>query len=105
MTIIQSLSAINAYPLSSDVLTNIAESRGLDSSIDITLEIRSSASYNLAKSDVMLWLADAPDVSQGDIDYSFTDDQRARLRSDAKALASHYGEHKPSIYGYKGHRL
>jgi len=105
MTIIQSLSAINAYPLSSNVLTNIAESRGLDSTIDITTEIRATDAYNLAKSDVLIWLSNAPDVTQEGIDYSFTDAQRVKLRNDASYLASKYGDPLGTIYGYKGHRV
>lgn len=63
--------------------------------------------YKKAVADVLMWLSNAPDVSQGGQSYSMTDDQRKQLRMRAMAIYQETGDdtRKQTIYGYKGSRL
>lgn len=103
-TIVESLRALNAYPIPTQALVSIAEGRGL-SPYDNVFDIKN---YTLATADVYMWLSNAPDVSQGGQSYSFTDEQRKFFRQQAKAIYESTGEAaatKTTIYGYKGTRL
>lgn len=107
--VIDTLKGINAYPVPLRTLVETAEKRGLDLDGEATAEILKGKAYNLARADLFLWLSLAPDISQGGQSFSFTDEQRTRLRNQAKAL---YAEFEPDgaasqkpIYGYKGSRL
>ena len=107
--VIDTLKGINAYPVPLRTLVETAEKRGLDLDGEATAEVLKGKAYNLARADLFLWLSFAPDISQGGQSFSFTDEQRTRLRNQAKAL---YAEIEPDgsasqkpIYGYKGSRL
>ena len=108
MTIIESLRSISGYPVPLQTLQGAAENRELEASTEATQEVMLSDKYKLAKADVLMWLSQAPDVSQGGQSYSFSDDQRMRLRNWANTL---YAECKDAtdkpkpLYGYKGSRL
>ncbi|MBQ2364711.1 MAG: hypothetical protein II288_03995 [Alistipes sp.] len=103
-TIVESLRALNAYPIPVATLVSIAEGRGLspdEQEGDIT-------AYELATADVYMWLSYAPDVTQGGQSYSFSDEQRKRFRQEASAIIIANGGRaasKSTIYGYKGSRL
>lgn len=106
---LEALKGVNAYPVPLRTLFETAGKRGLDLDKEATADILKGRAYNLAKADILLWLSFAPDISQGGQSFSFTDEQRTRLRSQAKAL---YAEFDPDgsdaqkpIYGYKGSRL
>lgn len=107
-TVLESLKGINAYPIPLRTLVDTAEYRGLDVTAEASREVMQTAAYKLAQADLLLWLALAPEVTQGGQSYGFTDEQRVQFRSRANQL---YGEcqeasDKPkSIYGYKGSRL
>lgn len=111
MTVLQALKSISVYPLPLRTLEEAAERRGLDLTADATQAILSSAAYNLAMADVLVWLVGAPDVSQGGQSYSFTDEQRTRMLSRANALLAKYATDADAetstgvVYGYKGNRL
>lgn len=103
-TIVESLKALNAYPIPMTTLVSIAEGRGL-SPYENVFDIKK---YTLASADVYMWLSNAPDVSQGGQSFSFTDEQRKFLRQQANAIYEAEGEikvAKTTIYGYKGTRL
>lgn len=100
---------LNAYPVPQSFIDATSIARGLDLSSEATQETLRSKPYNLVRADVYMWLSEAPDISQGGQSFSFTDEQRARLRSEAKSL---YAEFEPDgsvaqkpMYGYKGSRL
>lgn len=107
MTVLDSLRAINGYPLSLLSLELAARSRGLDPEAEATKEMLGSKGYRLAKADVLMMLADAPDVTQEGISYSFTDEQRDSFRMSASIIynESGEGERGHAVYGYKGDRL
>lgn len=106
-TVIEALKGINAYPIPLRSIVDVAEYRGLDLNGEATQEVMQTEAFKLSQADILLWLSLAPDVSQGGQSYSFTDEQRVRLRNRANALYNEYdmsGKQKP-IYGYKGSRL
>lgn len=106
---IELLKGVTAYPIPLRTLLEAAEKRGLNLDGEATAEVIKGKAYNLARADLFLWLSFAPDISQGGQSFSFSDEQRSRLRNQAKAL---YAEFEPDgsasqkpIYGYKGSRL
>lgn len=107
MTVLDSLRSISGYPLSAFALEMAAVSRGLDPDAEITKEIIESDVFRLAKADVLMMLADAPDVTQEGISYSFTDEQRNSFRMSASVIYGECGDDTASstLYGYKGDRL
>lgn len=108
MTILECLKGINAYPVPQRTLSEIALRRGLSLDAEATQEELTGTAYMLAQADLLLWLSNAPDVSQGGQSYSFSEDQRTQLRRRATALAEQYAEASRTAnktYGYKGSRL
>lgn len=107
MTVLDSLRAINGYPLSLLSLELAARGRNLDPGAEVTKEVLGSKGYRLAKADVLMMLADAPDVTQEGITYSFTDEQRGSFRKSASVIYNENGERErgAAVYGYKGDRL
>lgn len=108
-TILESLKSVNAYPIPLRSLVETAEGRGLTLSDEATKEVMTSRAYRLAVADLLLWLAIAPDITQGGQSYSFTDEQRKLLRSRATAVYGEFDENVAGVggvaYGYKGSRL
>ena len=104
-TVYDTLKSLSAYPIPSDVLKDMAGRRGVDASLEATPERCATPAFQLAKADALMWLSNAPNISQGGISYSFSEDQRMSLR---RQSADIYLEHraadrpKKSIYGYKG---
>lgn len=107
MTVLDSLRSISGYPLSASALEMAAISRGLDIREEVTKDVAASDAYRLAKADVLMMLADAPDVTQEGISYSFTDEQRNSFRMSASVIYGECGDDTAgfTIYGYKGDRL
>ncbi len=109
ITVLESLKAINRYPVPSAFYMGVMVARGIEEDAEADADILTSAAYNLAKADVLIWLSNAPDISQGGQTYGFTDEQRTLMRNEAYTLYKDYGEGgantpKPT-YGYKGSRL
>lgn len=107
-TVLETLKGVNAYPVPLRTLVETAELRGLSLKEAASQEVMVGKVYKLAKADLLLWLALAPNITQGGQSFSFTDEQRQQFRNQAKALYDECGEvsaaTKP-IYGYKGSRL
>lgn len=106
-TLLSSLQAINAYPVPQSFIETAAASRGLDLSAEITQEALKSREYRLAYADLLMWLSEAPNVSQGGQSYSFNEDQRLKLRNKALDIYDELGEDDApkTTFGYKGSRL
>lgn len=109
VTIADALRGINAYPIPKRTLVGCATARGILLSEGATQEELRSKAYRLTCADLLVWLSQAPDVSQGGQTYSFSDEQRKALRSQASAIYSDLGEvdtmsAKPK-FGYKGTNL
>lgn len=107
MTILESLKSLSGYPLSRLSVENIAEELGLSADGEVTAEVRSSAAFKRAKARVYLLLAEAPDVSQGGITYSFSDEDKKLFRQQAQALLEEVGDDSPvgDDYGWMGEDL
>lgn len=108
-TVLEALKGVNAYPVPMRTLAETAERRGVDLTAEATREVLLGKPYKLVTADLLLWLSLAPNVSQGGQSYSFSDEQRTKLRNQAKALFDECGDEtsaaaKP-VYGYKGSRL
>ncbi|MCM1168901.1 MAG: hypothetical protein NC324_03090 [Bacteroides sp.] len=86
----------------------MAEGRGIALDGEATAEVLHGKAFRLASADLLLWIALAPNISQGGQSFSFTDEQRLRLRQQAQAA---YDELEPedeaagTVYGYKGDSL
>lgn len=106
LTILEALKGINPYPLSAATLNTVAAVRGLTLTAEATTAALNTSAYRLAKADVLIALSEAPDITQGGISYSFTDEQRKDFRDEANAIYDELGDERPKTkYGYKGSRL
>lgn len=108
MTILFSLKSLSGYPISQLSLENIIEEEGMTATQEITAAIRQSKPYKRAKAQVYLLLAEAPDVSQGGISYSFSDEDKKHFRTLAQALLDEIGDDTSFIgdnYGWQGEDL
>lgn len=105
------LRGISRYPIAESYLNEVALRRGLDLDAVATKELVDGAGYSLAKADLLVWLAKAPDTSQGGQSYSFSSDERREMLKSAKSIYRASGELLPYelgdavTYGYKGSRL
>lgn len=108
-SLLDSLKAVNAYPIPLRTLDETAVRRGVFLTAEATQEALLDKAYNLAKADLLLWLSYAPNISQGGQSYSFSEEQRKQLKNEAYALYNEFEEDesaKPTaVYGYKGSRL
>ena len=107
MTILQSLKSLSAYPIPSATITNIAEGLGLAVSAEATSGVRKSGEYKRAQAQVYLFLVEAPNVSQGGVSFSFTDEERRQFRLRAEKLLEEVGDEDNLLgdYGYMGSDL
>ena len=107
-TVLEALRGINSYPIPLRTIKEVAERRVVDIYSETTLSMLKSREFNLCRADLLLWLSYAPNVTQGGQSYSFTDEQRLRMRNMAQQLYDELeeGEGLPkTVYGYKGKRL
>lgn len=107
MNVAQSLRSLSAYPVPSATLYDIAEGLGLSADAELTPEARQSREFRLAQAKVYIFLSEAPDVTQNGVSFSFTDDDRKRLRSRGEAMLEEMGD-SPAFgadYGYQGEDL
>ena len=93
MNTLQFLKTINPYPIPNPTLEAIALRAGVeDAKGDITAQEVNNTPVRRATALVYLALADAPDVSQGRISYSFTDSQREFFKKRAASTLSDIGD-------------
>lgn len=108
MTILNSLKSLNGYPIPQLSLENIIEEVGLSATQERTPAVRDGAPFKRAKARVYLLLAEAPDVSQGGISYSFSDEDKKHFRSLAQSLLEEVGDDASMFsddYGWMGEDL
>lgn len=104
------LRGLTRYPIPTETLEGIAIKRGVDLKGDSLLSV-GGVGLDLAAADLLLWLSNAPDISQGGENYSFDADTRKDLRKRADGIYAKNGEKvsegssKGTVYGYKGSRL
>jgi len=107
-SVLESLKAVNAYPIPLRTLVEVGEARALTLNSEASQDVLRSAAFKLATADLLLWLSLAPNIAQGGQNYSFSDEQRQQFRNRANALYDEFEDdaEKPKpIYGYKGSRL
>jgi len=106
-TILEALRGINSYPIPLRTINEVAERRGVDLNEETTVDILQGRAFNLSRADLLLWLSYAPNVTQGGQSYSFSDEQRMRMRGMAHQIYDEMEEEGPpkTLYGYKGKRL
>lgn len=104
--IIDCIKGISAYPIPQRTIEESAVRRGLDTEATATAAMLTSSSYRLVKADMMMWVAAAPNISQGGQYYSITDSMRNSLKNEAAAIYEEEGEPMTEgTYGYKGEFL
>lgn len=112
MTLLESLLALHAYPLDPEAVCLRVAGRGLPPEEDYSLSVASASAYQLARADVLMLLALAPNVSQEGISYTLPEEARKALRDEAERIyRTHlpptdplYPKKKPR-YGYRGELL
>ena len=106
-TVLEALRGINSYPIPLRTINEVAERRGVDLNEETTVGILQSREFNLSRADLLLWLSYAPNVTQGGQSYSFSDEQRMRMRGMAHQIYDEMDEAglPKTLYGYKGKRL
>lgn len=109
MTIRDALKGISGYPIPQVAIDTVCTARGISPDNESDTSVAVQTGYRLAQADLMVWLALAPNVTQGGQSYSLSDEQRTRLRSRAQAIYSECGDASvtapKTVYGYKGSRL
>lgn len=106
--VLQSLKSLSGYPIPLATIKDVADEVGLDIDVELTQEIRNSKEFKRAKAQVYFFLSEAPNVSQGGISYSFSEEERRRFRLRAESILDEIGDKGMCSgveYGYKGEEL
>lgn len=108
MNVLQSLRSLSSYPIPTATIEDVAEGVGLAIDTELTQELRKDKRFKRAQARVYMFLSEAPNVSQGGISYSFSEEERRRFRLRAENLLEQIGEATSEAgveYGYKGEDL
>lgn len=108
MNVLQSLKSLSGYPIPLATIQDIADEVGVSVDDETTRELRESKEFKRAKARVYLYLSKAPNVSQGGITYSFSDEDRRRFKNEAESILDEIGDNADVLgvtYGYKGEDL
>lgn len=102
----KALMSISSYPIPAPVIENIAGAAGLepDTEVEVNLEVRQSDPFRRATAGVYQYLSEAPNVSQGGISYTFSEDERTRFAQRASNILASLGESQEAEIevGYMG---
>lgn len=85
------IKAISGYPIPSAAIDNIIDEAGLDPEADLTAEARQGDGFRKAKALAYAFLAEAPNVTQGGISYSFCQSERTRFERKAEGILAELG--------------
>ncbi len=103
MKIREALIAISSYPIPPAAVQVICTARGVDADAEFTLALAAGADYKKAMADLYIWLSEAPNITQGEVDFSFSSAERAYMRRKAAAILNEAGENiDGDQYGYMG---
>ncbi|MBQ3213279.1 MAG: hypothetical protein IJN45_08855 [Alistipes sp.] len=108
MNVLQSLRSLSSYPIPTATIEDVAEGVGLAIDTELTQELRKDKRFKRAQARVYMFLSEAPNVSQGGISYSFSEEERRRFRLRAENLLEQIGDATSEAgveYGYKGEDL
>lgn len=92
MNVLQSLQSVNLYPIPQATIDRIAIETGLNAQATMTAAIATSAAYKRALAKVYLFLAEAPNVSEGGAYYTILDGTKKDLKRKAAALLEELGD-------------
>ena len=76
MNVLQSLRSLSSYPIPTATIEDVAEGVGLAIDTELTQELRKDKRFKRAQARVYMCLSEAPNVSQGGISYSFSEEER-----------------------------
>ena len=104
MKIIDALKALNNYPIPTSTVVNITEEAGLTATNEADAKTRKSNAFKKAKALTYQFLAEAPNISQGGINYSFSQAERDMFAKKASALLDEIGDEEGADFevGYVG---
>lgn len=91
MTISELLRSINTYPIPASIILEAGIKYNLDVDSEATKEVIESKDYKLAKADIYAYLAGAPNVTENEISFSFSEDQRNYFLSLSNSIKSELG--------------
>jgi hypothetical protein len=86
------IKAMSSYPIPAATIDNIIDEAGLDADAEITKETRASNEFKKAKALTYAFLAEAPNITQGGISYTFSEDERSRFAKKSNSLLAELGE-------------
>lgn len=97
---------MTGYPVPPAKVESVAVSRDLVLDAEVTAAIAETRAYKLAYADLLVFLATAPDVSQGGVTIKLPADARRAFRAQALRAYTECGETMPAdgnpAFGYKG---
>lgn len=105
MNNLEALKSVSNYPVPQRTLDRVAAGRGIILEDETTASLLASDPYRYAEADVMMWLAAAPNISEGGISFSFSQSERDQFVKEASGIYAELGTPKGTIYGYKGENL
>lgn len=112
MTILESLLSQHSYPLDGQAVRLLAQRRGLSPDDGACGEVLSSDAWQLARADVLMMVASAPNVTQEGVSYDVLYSTREALRNEAEKVYRKYLDPSDPLYpkakrryGYKGSLL
>lgn len=88
----KALMSITNYPIPAPVIENIMDAAGLDGNTETNADVRQGVPFRRATAGVYQYLAEAPNVSQGGITYSFSEDERTRFAQRAGNILAELGD-------------
>ena len=112
MTILDSLLSQHSYPLDGQAVRLLAQRRGLSPDDWVCDKVLGSDAWQLARADVLMMVASAPNVTQEGVSYDVLYSTREALRNEADKVYRKYLAPSDPLYpkakrryGYKGSLL
>jgi hypothetical protein len=105
MTVVESLRAITNYPIPERTLERAALYRGLDPALVIDSRTMDSQQFKLAEADIYEFLSTAPNVSEGGVSFSLSEQQRQGYKHKADDIRTVLNVAGMPKFGYKGEML
>lgn len=106
MQIIEALKALYGYPVPEDQIKLICTQRELYYQGEASPSVVSSENFQLAKADLLKWIATAPNVKELDVSINLDSNDRKILLNNANAIYGQFQENNGRVvFGYKGENL
>jgi len=105
-TIQQSLTSLSSYPVQQRSINRIAAARGLDLGAVADTAVLASKNYQLAEADVLTYLSKAPNVTEGGVQFTFSESDKQAFKNEAAYLYQQHEEpNRGPRFGYQGEDL